>query len=163
VNGLCLLVPWLSEHEDQTLPPPTTIVSDVNVMSQLSAAEAEIINGLAVVQSQKIVSWYRDVVVRARQKGEGLAMEKYTFSFDMDTSPQRFDKPALLLLGRQDSHVGYQDALAILEAYPRATLAVLDRAGHALGIEQERLFHGLLHEWLDRVEEHNDTGMHAGV
>jgi hypothetical protein len=49
--------------------------------------------------------------------------------------------------------VGYRDAWTILERYPRATFAVLDRAGHNLAIEQERLFAALVGEWLDRVEE----------
>jgi hypothetical protein len=30
---------------------------------------------------------------------------------------------------------------------------VLDRAGHFVGIEQDRLFQALVSEWLDRVEE----------
>ena len=50
--------------------------------------------------------------------------------------------------------VGYRQAWDILENYPRATFAVLDRAGHCLEIEQEVLFHALAGEWLDRVREH---------
>lgn len=155
VNGLCLLVPWLSEHKNQVLPAPIVLAPNPESMQQLSADDAQKLEGLAVVQNQRIVNWYQDVVVAARQKGEGLSMEKYTFSFDMDNSSTPFDKPALFLLGRQDSHVGYLDVMHILEGYPRATLAVLDRAGHALGIEQESLFHSLMNEWLDRVEENN--------
>jgi len=150
INGLCLLVPWLSEHENEDLPSPTVISRDPEAMRKLSADDAQKLEGLAVVQNQKIVDWYQNVVVAARQ-GEGLPLKKFTFSFDMGTTT--FDKPSLFLLGRQDSHVGYRDAIEILEAYPRATLAVLDRAGHALGVEQEALFHALIHEWLDRVEE----------
>lgn len=156
-EGLCLLVPWLSEHEDQKLPTPITIASDPHAMKQLPKDDAQNVAGLAVVQNQKIVDWYKNVVVPARQYGEGLSMEKYLFSFDMDNPLISFDKPALFLLGRQDSHVGYLDAIRILEGYPRATLAILDRAGHALGIEQESLFHSLMNEWLDRVEENNAT------
>jgi hypothetical protein len=33
------------------------------------------------------------------------------------------------------------------------TFAVLDKAGHDLQIEQEKLFNALVNEWLDRVEE----------
>ena len=55
--------------------------------------------------------------------------------------------------GRQDSAVGYVDAWHVLENYPRATYAVLDRAGHGLGEEQKGLFRALAGEWLDRVEE----------
>ena len=56
-------------------------------------------------------------------------------------------------MGRQDSISGYRDAWAILENYPRATFAVLDRAGHGLGVEQRSLLGVLVDEWLDRVEE----------
>ena len=41
----------------------------------------------------------------------------------------------------------------LLKYYPRATLAVLDRAGHALHMEQSKLFNMLVEEWLDRVRE----------
>lgn len=157
VNGLCLLVPWLSEHENRELPAPTVIAPDPEIMKQLSADDAQKFEGLSVVQNQKIVNWYRDVVVAARHKGAGLALERYLFSFNMDDPSTSFDKPALLLLGRQDSHVGYADAIDILEHYPRATLAVLDRAGHALGVEQEDLFRALINEWLGRVEENNSV------
>ena len=58
----------------------------------------------------------------------------------------------LFLLGRQDSVVGYRDAWKIIENYPRATFAILDRAGHILQIEQEELFNSLTNDWLDRVE-----------
>ena len=72
----------------------------------------------------------------------------------MDALPQPFPAPTLIVAGRQDSIVGYRDAWRILESYPRATIAVLDRAGHCLEIEQARLFHALVSEWLDRVEEY---------
>ncbi len=65
-----------------------------------------------------------------------------------------FEKLALILMGRQDSHVSYQDCWNVLESYPRATFAVLDRSGHALGVEQKGLFQVLMTEWLDRVEEY---------
>ena len=40
-----------------------------------------------------------------------------------------------------------------LDHYPRATFAVLDRAGHFVNIEQDVLCQALMSEWLDRVEE----------
>ena len=75
------------------------------------------------------------------------------FSFDVDKLNNKFDKPTLILLGRQDNCVGYKDAWNILENFPRATFAVLDRAGHSLQIEQEELFNSLINEWLVRVNE----------
>jgi len=152
-NGLGLLVPWLSEHEDQILPSPTILSRDPEAVRELSADDAQKLEGLSTVLNKKIVTWYREVVIAARQKGSGISLEEYTFSFNMDDPPVVFNKPTLLLLGRQDTHVGYHDAIDIIEQYPRATLAILDRAGHALGVEQESLFHALVHEWLDRVVE----------
>ena len=80
-------------------------------------------------------------------------IEERTYSFDLEALTNPFEKPTLILTGRQDTHVGYRDAWNILEKYPRATFVVLDCAGHALGVEQEGLFRALIHEWLDRVEE----------
>lgn len=48
---------------------------------------------------------------------------------------------------------GYRDAWDLLDNYPRATFAVLDRAGHFVDIEQHVLCHALMRDWLDRVEE----------
>ena len=42
----------------------------------------------------------------------------------------------------------------LLDNYPRATFAVLDRAGHFVNIEQDVLCQALMREWLDRVEEY---------
>ena len=56
------------------------------------------------------------------------------------------------MLGRQDAVVGYRSALALIEDYPRATVAVLDRAGHSAPWEQPALLGSLVRDWLDRVE-----------
>jgi len=70
----------------------------------------------------------------------------------VDFSNDKFTKPTLFLLGRQDSAVGYRDAWKIIENYPRATFAILDTAGHILQIEQEEMFNSLTNDWLNRVE-----------
>ena len=152
MDGLCLLVPWLQEHQDSELPAPTTLFRDSEAMAQLSGDDAERLAGLAVVLSQKVVDWYWEVVLKARQGNNRSMIEERTFSFDLEALTNPFEKPTLILTGRQDTHVGYKAGWDILEKYPRATFAILDRAGHALGVEQEGLFRALIHEWLDRVE-----------
>ncbi len=155
VNGLCLLVPWLSDHQNQSLPASETFVEDPALLVQLPPREAETFKGLVVIQNQKILDWYREVVMPARQGADWEFLERmvknWQFSFAVDAQP--FEKPTLIVTGRQDTHVGYQDGWDVLERYPRATFVVIDRAGHALGVEQESLFHVLVNEWLDRVEE----------
>src|SRR6266536_3224667 len=75
------------------------------------------------------------------------------FSFDVDILPTPFGGPTLILTARQDHLCGYRDAWDLLNNYPRATFAVLDRAGHFVNIEQDVLCQALMREWLDRVEE----------
>ncbi len=78
-------------------------------------------------------------------------------TFDVDALPAPFPAPALFLTGRHDNWCGYREAYQLLDNYPRATFAVLDRAGHALAVEQKTLFRALVNEWLDRVEEYAPT------
>ena len=58
-----------------------------------------------------------------------------------------------MLIGKQDNCVGYKDSWDILENFPRATFAILDRAGHNLHIEQPEVFNSLVKDWLIRVTE----------
>lgn len=78
---------------------------------------------------------------------------RYALSFDVDALAQPFDRPTLIIAGRQDTEVGYQDAWRILENYPRASFVVLDRAEHRWPIDEHALFDALVGEWLARVDE----------
>lgn len=59
--------------------------------------------------------------------------------------------PVLIVAGRQDAVVGFRRQWDLARAYPRATFAVLDRAGHNAQFEQPELFEALVREWLARV------------
>jgi len=65
----------------------------------------------------------------------------------------RYDGPTLIVTGRQDTTAGYADPWSILEDYPRATYAVLDQEDHALPARARDLYHALVRNWLDRVEQ----------
>lgn len=82
-----------------------------------------------------------------------LSKIQRNYGFSTNINELVFDKPTVFTLGRQDAVVGYKDAFSILDNYPRATFAVLDRAGHNLQIEQALLFESLMREWLERVTE----------
>jgi pimeloyl-ACP methyl ester carboxylesterase len=158
VNGLFLLVPWIKyDHKDRSVPEEVTLVEDSALLSQLDPNEAEGFAFGAVVQNQKNWERYRSewlpgILARDPQFFAQF-LEHSAFSFDVDALSEPFVKPTLILVGKQDHKSGYRDQWDILENYPRATFVVLDRAGHRLQIEQERLFNALADEWLDRVEE----------
>jgi len=78
---------------------------------------------------------------------------RYGFSFDLAAAEESFTKPALVITARQDTTVGYRDAWEILERYPRATFAVVDRATHGWPTETTDLLAALVDDWLERIEK----------
>lgn len=64
----------------------------------------------------------------------------------------RFERPTLVVTGRQDTIAGYADAWSILDDYPRATFAVLDQEDHFLPGPGRTVYRALVLDWLDRVE-----------
>jgi pimeloyl-ACP methyl ester carboxylesterase len=161
LDGLLLTVPLIVHGAKRHVPSTVTLVADPALVSELEPDEAEGLFQIAVVQSRKVVDYIRANLSPASETGDQAFQakirehpENYAFSFDVDALPKPFPAPTLIVTGRQDSDVGYRDAWEILENYPRGTFVVLDRSGHFLGIEQEDLFHTLVCEWLDRVEEY---------
>jgi pimeloyl-ACP methyl ester carboxylesterase len=158
VDGLLLVSPMIEPDESRRiLPQPTTLVEEGELLSEIEPDLAEALRGFAVVQSKQLLEHIQENIFPALEIADHKFLAKvkkqYAFSFDVDDLPEPFTAPTLILAGRQDSISGYQDAWGILENYPRATFVVLDRAGHALEVEQARLFRTLVAEWLDRVEE----------
>jgi pimeloyl-ACP methyl ester carboxylesterase len=158
VDGLFLLAPWIKyTHKDRRVPERVTLVEDESLLSQLTPDEADNFAFGAVVQDRKNWERFRDewlpgMLTYDPQFFDQL-LDHTPFSFEVDTLSEPFVKPVLVLMGRQDHISGYRDSWDILENYPRATFAVLDRAGHRLQIEQADLFNALANEWLDRMEE----------
>jgi pimeloyl-ACP methyl ester carboxylesterase len=139
------------------MPRPTVLVRESAFVSEVKEDEKGLFDLFGVVHTLKVLEQIRQVFIPAFKESNELHQakitENYEFSFPVDEPSEPFEKPALILLGRQDSEVGYRDAWAFLENYPRATFAILDRAGHFLQLEQEELFRALVEEWLRRVEE----------
>ncbi|MGH4124142.1 MAG: alpha/beta fold hydrolase [Clostridium sp.] len=159
VDGILLICPLIiPNYEKRSVEEHVVLVKDNELLSRLTAEEAEDFNSSFVVQSQRIYE---------RNKNEGLCgfeiadeeflqnlqQSGYALSFDVDKLNKKFDKPTLILLGKQDDCVGYKDAWSILENFPRATFAILDGAGHCLQLEQEKLFNSLINDWLVRIDE----------
>jgi pimeloyl-ACP methyl ester carboxylesterase len=153
IDGLFLCAPAVTAPPLQDhLPPRTTIVQDPDAMAGLNPGVASLI----VAQSPAVVEAVRQVAAEAQQADHAFLARLEAvgpFSFDVGTLPAPFDRPTLILTARQDHICGYRDAWDLLDHYPRATFAVLDRAGHLLDSEQDVLCRALIREWLDRVEE----------
>lgn len=157
IDGVALICPLIiPEYSKRNVPDHLVLVKDSTLLSKLTSEEAEDFNSSTVVQSERIYERYKNEIMSGVEMANGeflqsLMKNGYGFSFNIDNVDKKFDKPVLMLLGRQDSCVGYKDAWNILENFPRATFAILDKAGHNLQIEQEELFNSLINEWIIRA------------
>lgn len=159
-DGLALIVPAVErDRARRRLPPRQILVEDKAFLDALKPEEEQA-REFFVVQSRDALEALRAYVEPGFDAADHVFLDRLfqsrAFSFDVWDLEAAFPAPTLVLAGRQDFLVGYRDAWAILENYPRATFAVLDRAGHALSVEQRSLFRTLTGEWLDRVREHID-------
>ncbi len=153
IDGLFVNVPAIIvDSSKRTVPAQTVLVRDESVASQARSENMEWLLELAVAQESSVLDYAR-ALQRCTVDMEFLEKIKAGFTFDVDELPSPFPAPALFMMGRQDQVVGYHDALAIMENYPRGTFVVFDRAGHLLAGEQTRLWPSLVDEWLDRVDE----------
>jgi pimeloyl-ACP methyl ester carboxylesterase len=153
IDGLLLCAPAVTAPPAQAhLPKRTTLVEDPTVVESLEPGIAS----LLVVQSPTVIEAVRKVSAEVQLADHTFLARLEAagpFSFEVDRLPAPFGGPTLMLTARQDHICGYRDAWDLLDTYPRATFAVLDRAGHLVNIEQDGLCQALMREWLDRVEE----------
>jgi pimeloyl-ACP methyl ester carboxylesterase len=162
LDGLMLSVPMIyADDKQRDTPPATALIEDPESMASLSPEEAEEFSGI-IVQKRSYIDAYQGLTEGVAAYGLGDAdfrqairedPDRYGFSFEVDELPEPFTRPALILCGRQDSVVGYRDAWSLLDSYPRATFAVLDRSAHGIPVDERALFDSLVNDWLDRIEE----------
>jgi pimeloyl-ACP methyl ester carboxylesterase len=159
VAGLFLLCPSIKTKHipraERDLPAHVVLQQDEALLAKLKPADAKAFTAIQVRQSGLIWERYKAEILSGIKIADfGFLKELNSrFSFDLNYVEKTFTKPTLFLMGRQDSYEGYKDAWTILERYPRATFAVIDRAGHNLQIEQPTIFNSLMSEWIKAVEE----------
>jgi pimeloyl-ACP methyl ester carboxylesterase len=142
---------------DQKLPVHQVLHSSIDPGEMLGPADESVYRAYFVVQTQATLERYKEYVAPALGLVDEAALERIGQHWQFSSRPegsQPYPKPVLIVTGRQDSMVGYAGHWDLLEQYPRATFAVLDRAGHALPHEQPGLLKALITEWLARVREH---------
>lgn len=153
VRGMALICPvGTLEHQDRRLPEHVVLRTEPGVIESLEAGEdfAE----LAVVQSAAALAAYRSDVAPGLAIADEAAMERIRKKWALTTAPESgppYTGPSLILCGRQDAIVGYEDQYELLSHYPRATYATVDVAGHNLQLEQPELLRAFVREWLLRV------------
>jgi pimeloyl-ACP methyl ester carboxylesterase len=151
---------FVARHEDRVLPEPVVIRRDQLVLRDLEeSGEGDLATEyaeLAVVQTKENAQAFLDSVHPGLAAADQDALARICAYYELavepeDTSREPFTQPSLFLTGRQDQAVGYRDAWARIDHYPRATFAVLDAAGHNVHLEQPALAGALVADWLGRM------------
>lgn len=164
VSGLFLNVPAIHlDREGRKLPEPIKILEDpqlVREAEQVDPRAGEVIKS-QVVQHRSVLEWWIHNSRPAKETFDEDFLDRIYEPENRDLAvpicplPDPFPAPTLILVGKQDTSVGFEDQWQLINRYPRATFAALDRAGHLLSVHQPLLFRAFVAEWLDRVEEYN--------
>ena len=144
IAGLALICPLLPGSRD--MPDHDVIVG----ADEIGDAA---FRSYFVIHTPEMLTRYERYVVPGAARADEAALarigERWEFT-PSDLCP--YDGPTLVLAGRQDSTAGYAAALDLVTRYPRATVAVLDGAGHALPHERPDALRALTVNWLARVD-----------
>lgn len=155
ILGLLLICPLVYPgYRKGEVPEMTVLEKDMSLLESLSDKERAYFENITIVQNRKVWDRFRGSIYDALINQNSYFLNNVldgAFTYDVDKIEKVFDKPSLILAGRQDTEVGYKDQFKLLENYSRASLVVLDKAGHNLQIEQEGLFVSIVTEWLQRV------------
>lgn len=156
VSGLALICPLVENPRD--VPAHEVVHASSRLGDLLSPAEESGFRNYFVVQTPAMLDRYREYVVPAIPLADQSGLERIGGQWLFGQRPEdgsAYPNPTLILTGRQDAGLGYAGQWDLVEHYPRATFAVLDRAGHALAHEQPDLVEALMREWLRRVREYH--------
>ena len=155
VTGAALIVPGGNPGSPNRLPKHQVFEPDPTIRSELSQDEIWAFENFSVVQRRDIVEKRRNILQPAMQlhdqDQEARVKAAFAFSFSEVEEKATFEKPSLLIAGRQDMVSGYLDSVDLMHRYPRATLAILDAAGHGLAFERPEVFTALIQDWLQRL------------
>ena len=164
VAGLFLLCPAIVIRRAlRDLPPPAVLRDEEGWAAGAAEEEIEGFKECSVARTRYTFERTRAEIlsgIGVARMGllERIISEGFAFSFDRPAAyPEgafdaRFERPACFVLGRQDSTVGWKNALALAGRYPRASFHVLDAAGHNLQLEQAGLLASAFGAWIGACE-----------
>lgn len=151
VAGLALVCPLLPGVRDVPEHRPVRDGSGNRPVLAAQDIGDEAFRSYFVVHSPAMAERYERFVAPAARLVDDDAMARIGDRWEL-TLPDvpEYEGPALVVAGRQDSTVGYAAATDLADRLPHATVAVTDRAGHALPHEQPEVLVALVGEWLTR-------------
>jgi len=157
IRGVALIGPLVYPY-NRKVPPQAVLERDEALFERLTAEEKAVFEGATVLQTPIVWERFATELIPGSELSDRAFLtsefrtKRYALGFDVVKLPEPFPAPTLIVCGRQDHIAGFENAFDLLESYPRASLHILDRAGHYLMLEQRETVQKLTAEWLSRIE-----------
>ncbi|MDP5227104.1 MULTISPECIES: alpha/beta fold hydrolase [Arthrobacter] len=153
VLGMALLAPVVhTERARRTLPERVVLRWDPELLRSLKGGEAMKYAEMTVVQSPETWEAFRKAVLPGMKAADPAALERlsarYFLNAAHDGALRAFAGPVLIVAGRQDHVVGFEDQFTLARSFPRGSYAVLDAAGHNVHLDQPAAVRALLEGWV---------------
>lgn len=155
--GIAMLAPVVDPTRDhRALPDKGVVTEDPVLLRELSPHDADAYAEMAVVQSAAGWERFRRAALPGIRAADEEAMRRLDLLYTLGVSPDDlldgFDRPTLIVAGKNDTIVGFEDQWALARRFARATYVALDLAGHNVHLDQPLAVRALLHDWLHRME-----------
>ncbi|MCG8617346.1 MAG: alpha/beta hydrolase [Desulfobacterales bacterium] len=156
VRGVMLLCPVIRfRRQNRRLPEFVCCERDQAFVDNLTPAQFAALDQFVTIQTPEVWAKYQQQIHPSLTLSDTVLMTRIRdteLSVDPDTADiPVYPGPALVLLGRYDVSVGYEDAWKIRHRFPDGDFVILSRAGHLLHMEQPGMFRAHVRTWLDRV------------
>ena len=153
IVAIALIAPVVDPRADhRNLPHREILEENPEFLKSLSPEDASAFSEMAVVQNAENWEKFHKNALPGIRSADPHALTRLESGYEIEGPlPEqrfgRFEGPTLILSGRQDHVVGFEDQIALSASYPRATIAVLDRAGHNVHLDQPAVVSTLLRTW----------------
>lgn len=152
VNGIIFLCPLVYPGTRQGRVEPLTVIKrDEKFLSTLTKEQYDSFTYMNVVLTKSVFERYCKDIMPAIEIQDRHFLDEVldgSYSFDVDEIEQPFEFPCLIVVGKQDTEVGYKDQFNLIKNFPNATYCAINGAGHNLQIEQPELFESIVKQWL---------------
>lgn len=155
VAGIALLAPVVDpDRSRRTLPAFEVVERDEALLDSLTDEDRDLFTEMTARQTRESWDLFARAVLPGIRAADQAAMDRLGRRYALEREPEaegwQFDGPCLMVAGREDHVVGWEDQTALVrDHYPAASVAVLAGAGHNVHIDRPGPVAALVRAWAE--------------
>lgn len=156
VLGMALIAPVVNPvYAHRTVA--RHVVNDPNPDLTSNLPQDKVVDFLQMGVNQSFEAWrrYQRYILPGTASCDREANERLSDRYWLDTEPESrfgtYSGPMLIVVGKEDQIVGYEDQRALLSHYPEAVFHIVDPAGHNIHIDNPEAVKPLVRHWAQRL------------